>query len=189
MNKVILLTGKARSGKNTFATCIHDQLNQYGGRTSWELALAHPLHMAVGGFFAGHSSDVLGSNKETELIKGVSPRMLMQELGAIVRAQDQDAFCKMLEKRITAGSDRGIRADFVVITDCRYDNEVKYFKERYDSICVEIARPDLSSFTVREHHSENGVSQELIDAQVWNNGGLDKLDEEARRILRMFDDR
>lgn len=182
-HKMFLITGKARSGKNELAKQIDAFHHLNTGLAFYEIALAEPLHYAVGGFFSGWTKDPLGINKETDLLSGMSPRKLMQDWGAYVREHDPDAFCKILETRLLKAP-WPLDDTVVVITDCRYDNEVKYFKERCDAVCIRVVRPSIKDGVVRQHHSENGVSDELIDYEIVNDGTIEDLYQKTRLLLK-----
>lgn len=62
--------------------------------------------------------------------------------------------------------------DNVIITDVRFDNEAKYFKDKGASI-VKMIRVDIPE--VNKHVSERGVSRELVDAEVFNTSTLKDL--------------
>jgi hypothetical protein len=60
-----------------------------------------------------------------------------------------------------------------LITDCRFSNEAQAIKES-DGYIVRVRRPEVEG-TGDTHASETPLPDELIDAEIWNDGSLKDL--------------
>jgi len=104
-------------------------------------------------------------------------RDLLLNYGTPVRrVEDFDVWCKRLVRRLDFFFQAGVEQ--VVITDCRFENEVKFLKE-YKSAEVKFAFCDYHSFRYNpnfQHESEE-ISQELIKlgAGDWDSDDFDNF--------------
>jgi len=197
--KIIGLTGKARSGKDTAARCIHQHILNHTATVDFEYsyalgleAFAAPLKSMVAmllDFFgkgeimnpATLQPYIDGELKE-ELIPeiGASPRKLLQTLGTEWGRQtikDDIWIACMLEriKKYSMILDHGFAGVIIVITDVRFDNEATALKE-LGATLVEIKRDDVPDVVGdAPHGSEAGVSVDMIDRVVYNNGTLEEF--------------
>ena len=71
----------------------------------------------------------------------------------------------------------------IVITDMRFDNEAVRIRS-LGGYRVFIARPGLDDKD--QHSSESGVSPELIDYHILNNGTLIELEEKVEEMLEQL---
>lgn len=118
---IVLLTGYARAGKDTFADGFEDAATvSIVERTSFAFALKSALDLAVEQFFPN-----LSYFHEAAKIED---RALLVEFGRAMRRRDRDVFVAALCGAINKVADEHPLASFVV-TDCRYLNEYRYVKE------------------------------------------------------------
>lgn len=174
--KLVGLTGRARSGKDSLA---HFLVEQHGFK---RVAFADPIRHAVAEI-TGLSVDELmdGPAKETPLdwLDGVTPRRMMQTLGTEWGRDTihRDLWLRVAQRKIDAALAAG--APGVVVSDVRFDNEA-YFVADQDGLVVEVIREGIAK--VEGHASEAGVDPELIDAWVPNNGTLEDLARMAHAV-------
>ena len=71
--------------------------------------------------------------------------------------------------------------DFVIVRDCRFDNEAELIKSLGGTI-IEVIRPDIEA--VAEHDSENGINTELVDYQINNDRSLEQFEELCRFLAK-----
>lgn len=103
----IVLIGRAGAGKDTVASYLCER---YG---FWRYAFADKLKLVCQELFP-------------EMYSGsVKPRKLLQDVGTAMRSVDPDVWVRALFRRIDAERPRR-----VVITDCRYRNELAACLER-----------------------------------------------------------
>lgn len=154
---MILISGKAQAGKNTFA------LGLYG---FFEYAFANQLKT-----FAKQ----LGWNGN----KDERGRKFLQDLATVVRTYNQRTWVNLMCNTLVADK----YPDKVAITDCRYFNEINVMRRwgknngyRVDTIRIE--RPGHDSMLTEEaknHPSETELDNYLVDHVVMNTGTITDL--------------
>lgn len=171
MKQIIGLTGLARSGKDTVA--LH--LNENAGYSSY--AFAQPIKQACKVIFNWSKSHVNGELKEVvDPLYGVSPRMAMQSLGTEWGRESINSSIWLLRAQSEIQSNSKL-----VITDIRFNNEAELIKEN-GGIVIEVRRNDRES--VYQHKSELGISPQLIDFTIDNNGSISELYNQVDEIIR-----
>ena len=160
--RVIALTGKKWSGKDTAIECVEDHTR---------LAYADPLKYA-----AMHLFDLTYEQVFDETWKdvvdpryGKTPRQLLQLLGTdwVRNLFDKDHFVKLLRAKLMKEIlDRRGRGGTIFISDSRFDNEVKPARDVCGKV-VHIRRPQTEQ-SCDTHESEAGISKELIDFHLLN---------------------
>lgn len=173
---IIGLTGAAGAGKDTVAAHL---FQKHG---CLKLALADPLYQMVSAM-TGLPVEQLADRKIKEADidwVGTSPRRLLQTLGTEWGrgTLGDDIWIKNLFRRIDKYSAALGRwqAGFV-ITDVRFANEAKAIRERGGHI-IEIVRPTPLSGVpdeARQHSSEAGVPNDLVDVTIVNDTDVASL--------------
>jgi phosphomevalonate kinase len=116
-----LISGYARSGKDTLAQALVDELAK-AGKEAVVVKFANPLKRALQ---IGLNEVGLGHIDvftEDPALKAML-RPLMVEFGRYARSQDKDVFAKAAVRDAEALLEQG--KDAVVISDCRYLNEAQ----------------------------------------------------------------
>ena len=174
---VVGLSGDVGHGKDTFADMLVDELNYT------KFSFAEPMRqslVALLGIPMEYFTDrVL---KEVVLPQwGKSPREFMQLFGTefLRTFIAEDFLIRRMEEEITKLQKAQVdntKVLNIVITDCRFANEVKWVKESFSQTCLfrieayERVLPVLKGNTA-VHASENGgIARELYDAIINNNG-------------------
>ena len=119
---IILLTGYARAGKDTFADgfeAANCGAAERVKRTSFANSLKTALGYAVEPFFPNLSY----FNEEAKM----EDRALLVEFGRAMRRRDRDVFARSLVDTVEAAFNFNPLAN-VIVTDCRYLNELRYIK-------------------------------------------------------------
>lgn len=103
----------------------------------------------------------------------LSPRQLMQWWGteAVRQGAYEDAWVDCVKFDIGMHD-----SDVTVVSDARFGNEVEEIREgfpNHDVVVVQVVRP--GNVKVAAHASESGLSADLIDYVVENNGDLENL--------------
>lgn len=181
--RIIGLTGRAGSGKNTVEEIIRSQVGACPG-----IAFADPLKgmldvmldMIKPHFDAGLWND--RQWKEAELPDiGKSPRQLAQTLGTEWGRHQvhPDIWLILARKELAKYESAGYET--AVITDCRFENEATMIRNMNGEIW-HILRPTAEP--VSHHASEAGIALvPLIDSVIDNSGSLDHLREIVRQAL------
>ena len=179
--KIIGITGKAGSGKDTFAAFLIEALSNSGKRVFTD-QLAAPIKMAVAGILDVDVSTIEErAFKEASLLDNyeldTSPRKMLQTLGTEWgRGIDEEIWLKLLMPRLEEYEENG--ADYCIITDVRFSNEQEWFENMGGSL-IHIHRPLAQE--VAGHISESGLGQDS-DYYVSNTAGLHSLNMEAKAI-------
>jgi hypothetical protein len=158
---LIALTGRARSGKDTAGQffCSTYGFTQY--------AFADPIRAGLRAAL-GLTDWHFNEGKEIVIPEyGKSPRQLMQLFGTDFgrKMVHPDVWFVPAEEIVRSTKN-------LVITDCRFDNEAAWVREHCGYV-IRITRDNAPQ--VSAHVSEDGVSEELIDFKVKNNGTLEDL--------------
>ena len=174
MRKLIGLTGRARSGKDTVA----HHLNENNSYSSY--AFAQPMKQACKIMFNWSEQHVNGDLKEVvDPLFGISPRVAMQRLGTEFGRETINKSMWLLRAQTEIDSKLNL-----VITDVRFNNEAELIKEN-GGIVIEIRRNDREA--VSEHKSENGIDESLVDFVVENNGTIACLYDRIDTIVKSIE--
>jgi len=161
---LIGVTGKAGSGKDTFAKYFIEQ------RDFFRYSLADPIKRMVEAGF-GLTPDVWDDRekKEQEIEwLGRSPRYLAQTLGTEWgRELVHHDLWLLLAEQFSASYQR------VIIPDVRFDNEAEWIKEHGGYVVSVEARG--MAVDNHKHASESGVHPAYIDTTVKNTGTIEQL--------------
>lgn len=174
--KIIGLTGKARSGKDTLGGMIHLQLAERGIDAA-TVAFADPIKWAIDSMLGGRNAVIPDHIKDITMEGiGKSPRQLYQLFGTEFGREmvHPDLWLLLMENRLGE-----LDPDVAIITDVRFDNEAKWIREMGGEIHL-VARNAANG--VNPHKSEDGIGVEHITHMHDNNGKLHHLEERAKNI-------
>ena len=167
---VILLSGKAGSGKTTFANHLHKTYPD----TYFTFALADKLkeltYKLLKIFDVPIASPADLDNRETK----ERYRSYMQLIGteAIRSTFGNDFWCEQLYKEIDACVSNGFCA---IISDVRFPDEQEYFRSRFpDCKCVMIRRDAVDN--IKATHSSENTDKLRIDEVMFNNGTIEEFE-------------
>ena len=167
MTKLIGITGRARSGKDSFAQGLVDE--------GWSrLAFADPLK-EVTALVANEPVALYHDDRSKECTcpsLGVTRRVALQNVGKAMRAAVGPTVWvdRVLRQWRDGGKHR------CVITDVRYDNEAEAILAEGGTIIL-IDRPDNAALPglAGQHESERGIDPRLIRITVYNDGTIEDL--------------
>ena len=165
--KLIGITGKARSGKDTLAA--------YGwSRYSFtRIAFADPLKLAAQQMFGLSQEQTWGDHKKEEVIPywGMSPRQMFQLLGneAVKPVFGADIWIKRWSMIYATLKD----TDDIIVPDVRFDHEASHIRS-LGGVIVEVQRGIGLVGSTGDHASERGLST-LPEYTIDNNGTLEDL--------------
>ncbi len=177
--KIIAVTGIAGAGKDTFAHVIRETIPNTD-----VFAYAGPLKDACKILF-NFSHDQLHHpvvKEEMDERWKRSPRQILQWLGTdILRNHiNQDFFVMNMKQRIDAS-----KAEYIVISDCRFDNEAEFIRSLGGKV-VKIERINAKTTEHSGHITEKGISPELIDAIIENNGSIEEFQNRVKFVVKNY---
>lgn len=178
---VILIAGWARSGKDAAASFF---VNDHGFQ---RFAFADPLKEDVS-CRTGIPLAVFHDPTEKDVSiahLGKTPRTLLIERAAEVRAVDPDCYSREIGRQILATIAATGQRRFV-ISDWRYKRESQHLRSipGLRIICTRVERPGIQPST---HPSEHDLDHEPITVAMDNCGDLEGLRGTVRLFLEIFD--
>ena len=168
---IFLVSGKAGSGKSTFAELLSDQLE-------------NSLIINYADLVKYVAKEYCGWNGE----KDKTGRALLQEIGT-ERGRNyvhKDIWVSMVAAIITVLDNR---YDNFIIADCRFPNEIDYWNEYgwEDVYSIRIDRPNYESALTeiqKQHESEIALDDYGFDYVIENSGTLEDLNDAATAIIQ-----
>ena len=176
--KVILLGGRANSGKDTTAEIIGDIYRKKGLKTV-NIQITYYIKM-----YAKNITNWDGNND-------TKPRTLLQQLGTEVirNTIDKDFFIRRIIEDIEVYSRY---FDIITVSDCRLPNEFDSIKQKYkDTICIHIIRPNYKSYlssTQKQHITETLVDNyNGYDYEIVNDKDIKNLEIKINKLIEEVD--
>ncbi len=172
--KLILISGKARSGKDTFASFLKEQLTAKNYKV---------CNLGYGDYIKYYIKKYFGwdGNDETK------PRDLMNEIGTkIIREQiDKEFHVKRILDDIKILS---YYFDIAIISDVREPIEIEIPKrELSDCITIKITRPNYQSPLTKEQqkaYTETALDNyNNYDFEISNDSTLEDLEAKAKNFV------
>jgi len=205
MGFLIGISGKARTGKDTFAQMLAEELQKETGQAYILMAYANELKLKIQRDFDLSYEQLWGDEKEipdkryirikAELSPSVkvyggkpekdiywTSREIMQSYGQFFREIDYHFWVKYLFRVIEEKEYKN-----VIITDSRHINEVDAIVDR-GGYHIRVER-DTKDYRVHntQHISETALdSAHRIDFKVSNNGTLDELRNRVKDVVRFL---
>ncbi len=186
---IFIVSGKARSGKDTFSAALKSIL----GESYHLVAYAEELKLKCSYDFDLTHNQVHGDLKEVQDIRYPkqdgsnecwTPREILQFVGTdCYRKIDNDFWVKTLIKRINRD-----KLNDVIITDARFPNEVN-IKKDLGAYHIRVVRDVTEKVHGKEHASETSLDgYEDVDFIVNNNKDIPNLFLEAKSIIKEIND-
>lgn len=182
--KLIGITGKAGSGKDTLADAA---VRDYSA-VKYNFAL--PIKQALNAMF-GWSMEMWDNREwKEEPISwlGKSPRQLAQTLGTEWGREliHPELWTRLAMDRYEKHANSGA-SEMFVIPDVRFNNEAEAI-HRLGGIVINIVRPGQAFINSSTHKSESGVSDDLIDHTLYNDCAIERYVEQTLPFLKQVSD-
>lgn len=187
---IIVLAGKARSGKDTFASFLKENLNkELTVNKFYTCAFANGLKNKLIKDFDLTEEQVFGSLKDVPDLRYPkdrsegcwAPREFLQEVGQFYRKFKSTYWIDYLMKDV-------LETDNVIITDARFPLEIDTIKNSYDKvISILISRINRDAMINSNHSSETSLDNYCgYDFIVENNGTLKELQVQTEKICKLI---
>lgn len=165
--KIIGITGARRAGKDTFAELLYRLDHSFASRYSFADALKTDLASLFQKQFGVNVFELSGDIKEIL-------RPILITYGCVWRDIDIDHWVKVVDANIETD-----QVENCVITDFRFESEIKYFREKYGNnfILVEIERIGGSEPTEEEKKHIPQIKKMVDYSLVWPTVNPDKRKE------------
>jgi len=201
---LIVISGKARSGKDTFARILAAELQKITGKPYVLMAYAHELKSKVQQDFDLSYEQLWGDEKEVLdkryiRIKGGlgpaakvyggkpekniywTPREIMQAYGQFFRTIDYNFWVNHLFKVVEEKEYKN-----VIITDGRHINEIDAIINR-GGYHVRVERENKDVVHGEQHISETALDEKYkVDFNVQNNGTISDLENTAKDVSKFL---
>jgi len=179
---LIGICGKAGAGKDTIGDYL---VKKYNFK---KIALADPIKRIVKDVFVLDDHTVYDRDereKELENWKGWSVRKLLQFIGTELFRNniDDSVWVKSLWYRIKNDADNNY-----VVTDIRFPNELKYFKDNAkegEFLCIKVVREGFNGNVGLVGHASEAYDLKG-DIELINNESIDDLYNKIDKILPNF---
>lgn len=170
--KIICISGKARSGKDTIGGMIKETLEGEG-------------HSVLVAHYADLVKYICKQFFGWNGLKDEQGRAILQYVGTdVVRAQNQNYWVDFIVDILNLFHDEW---DYVIIPDTRFPNEIERLKERgFDVISVRINRSGFDNGLTQEqknHPSETSLDNATFDFIIDNSGSVSELEEKIYKFV------
>ena len=175
--KVICISGKAGSGKDTVARLVRQELTNFLGDGVANVVIIHYADLlkfiAKEYFYWDGEKDEYG-------------RDLLQKIGTnFVRAADENFWVDFVARFLKIFEPIW---DVAVIPDTRFANEIEVLSERgFNVYTIRVSRDDFSNKLTseqRSHESETALDDYKFDAVIDNNGTMSELRQKVSQVVK-----
>lgn len=177
MNKVILISGKARNGKDTFAEMLKEKLSQQSNKIVVD---------RFAKYIKGYLKDYYLWDGIT---KSIEMRQKLQQLGTEIIKEKLNY--KYFHSQRLAQDFQIVQDDFdyFIVADTRFPDEIYLMKSMFPDkvITVRVQRDGFIGGLTEEqlhHKSETALDHFKMDWVVKNNGSLEDLDTEVDIFIK-----
>lgn len=178
MKHLIGITGRRRSGKDIFAeTCI-EQLAKHN-LTGVIVGFADALKLECAVMLAKFGVEEMDTTYFLEAFAGPDKeryRPFLQWYGTeFKRARDEDYWVHKLNNTLPL-----VYADFVFVTDVRFENEALYLKEDWDATLLRLRRTDQVAEAPTDYHRSEVESAGIEVDSEQTCGSMEVIKEAAK---------
>ena len=164
-NKILLINGAKRAGKDTFYNLFSNLILGHCGRYAFADELKKELRPFI---LDQYAIDLLDPALDSQTEKKELIRPLMIAHGEVRRKQDKNYWIKKVINSISDEFDERIIPNFkqniAVITDCRYLNEYQAFVDAFGKDVVRLVRIERPNFILAPEPTEIANNKMLDDS-------------------------
>lgn len=176
--KVILICGKARSGKNQLADYLKEYLDVDVKGAYFDRTLIRGNAQSV----KDKAERQFNWNGE----KDAKGRQLLIDITNMGYAEDINFWEKQtFTEAIMHKEFVNKNCEYLIIPDWRYPQTLDYFRKVADSVTtIRVTRPNMTGGTHKYHTSENALDLFDVQYEVENDKDLDNLKKVAKKIVQ-----
>lgn len=181
---LIGIHGKPRNGKDTVAKYLMKKLNlmRYGPSVRVKDTAAVMFDVPRKYFDDDNMKD------QMDPFWKMTYRQMAQKVGK-ESSRDifgDDIWMRHVEKKLQEIKSINIQASLgysgIILPDIRYASEIRWIKEHGGSVLF-VIRDDAPQTSDQGHVAEHGLSLDLADAVIYNNGTIEELHEQINALL------
>ena len=164
--KLIILSGKAGSGKDTVASMLKSKLT---GRT---IIISYAYYLKM------YAKNVVGWDGS----ESTKPRTFLQDVGDLVKEINHNFLINRVVEDIEVYKHY---FDNIIICDARFKDEIEIIKEKYKGIVIRInGHYNNLSDVQRRHNTETSLDNYTdFDYIVFNNGTMKELEQKVNVVM------
>lgn len=185
------LTGVAQVGKDTAAKALIESGYRRVGFADALREMLYALNPLIptSGVDVDERGEIIPASAVTRLrevvdVFGWEGAKQSKEVRELLQRLGTEAGREILGENIWIDTALGefdyFKTNKIVVSDVRFDNEAEAIRRRC-GVVVKIERPGFAP--INNHASDAGISAELIDHIVTNDGSIDDLHKQIRSIL------
>lgn len=173
--KIYVIAGKAKCGKTTFGNYLREELKQYGYKPC-VMQITDPLYRYASNYF---DWDPNCDDKPREFLQRMGIEVIQEKLGKKTFLLDRiNEDIEILKEFF----------DVFIITDARFPEEIKFFKEKCDHVCsIKLLRNDYDDNLTedeRNHITETAMNNFEGFDYILENESLESLRNTAHFIVK-----
>ena len=170
--RILTISGKAESGKDTTAQQLRDELEDLG----YGVLICH---------YADLLKYICKQYFGWDGKKNDEGRAILQKVGTdTIRKKNPEFWIDFVATILEFFADEW---DYVLIPDARFPNEIESMRQRgYDVKSIRIERPNYDNHLTdeqRQHQSEVALDNYKFDYHINNPGNMEGLNKEVKKLI------
>jgi len=169
--KIIILSGKAGSGKNKVASIIENTL-----KTKKVIIVSYASYLKE------YAKNIL----KWDGLEETKPRTFLQQIGDYVKIIDNKFLINRLMQDIEVYKNY---FDVIIISDARFIEEIDCIKEKYNNVSVinVNGRENSLNNIEKKHITETALDDyNLYDFKIENKGSIEELEQKVKNIIEVI---